>query len=59
MYYITARHLILVQIVKIEENPAMIKGSREMRLPFLFMEFIIFGWIPYENWWSTNLCKYP
>lgn len=42
-----------------EENPAMIKGSREMRLPFLLWVFIIFGVIPYENWWFTNLCKYP
>lgn len=42
MYYITARHLILVQIVKTEENPAMIKGSREMRLPFLFMSIYYF-----------------
>lgn len=25
-----------------EENPAMIKGSREMRLPFLFMSIYYF-----------------
>ena len=27
-------------------------------LCFLWV-FIIFGVIPYENWWFTNLCKYP